>query len=275
MMKASTLCCAVVAALAAAVVGAGARPRAAPTSRLEPAPIHRLDAESLQRGARNFVNYCLNCHSAKYMRYNRLTDSASPSSRSSDNLMFATDKIGDTMKVAMRPADAKAWFGAAPPDLVGRVARARRATGSTTTSSAFYRDDAAGDRLEQPRVPERRHAARAVGARRARNQLVTHEFDDHDEAQARGDRRQGPRRDRAAARTTSVVVQTLDVDAPGTMTPVEYQRDGRRPRQLSGLHGRAVEEPADQHRHRRAAVTSACCSCFAYWLKREYWKDVH
>ena len=42
--------------------------------RLVPAPVNRLDAESLQRGARNFVNYCLNCHSAKYMRYKRLTD---------------------------------------------------------------------------------------------------------------------------------------------------------------------------------------------------------
>src|ERR1700724_460848 len=77
----------------------------------------RLDVESLQRGARNFVNYCLNCHSAQYMRYNRLTDFAISEQEIRDNLMFATDKFGSTMTVAMPKADAVAWFGTAPPDL--------------------------------------------------------------------------------------------------------------------------------------------------------------
>ncbi|HVS56092.1 MAG TPA: cytochrome c1, partial [Casimicrobiaceae bacterium] len=85
--------------------------------RLEPAPAKRLDVESLQRGARNFVNYCLNCHSAQYMRYNRLTDFAIGEQEIRDNLMFATDKFGSTMTVAMPKADAVAWFGTAPPDL--------------------------------------------------------------------------------------------------------------------------------------------------------------
>src|SRR5438552_10618768 len=84
---------------------------------LEPAPINRLDAASLQRGARTFVNYCLNCHSARYMRYNRLTDIGINVAMIQDNLMFATDKIGNTMTIAMTPADAKTWFGAPPPDL--------------------------------------------------------------------------------------------------------------------------------------------------------------
>src|SRR5689334_4965273 len=85
--------------------------------RLDPAPIHRLDAESLQRGARNFVNYCLNCHSAKYMRYERLKDIGLSEDQIKANLMFGTDKIGSTMSVAMTPAEAKAWFNAVPPDL--------------------------------------------------------------------------------------------------------------------------------------------------------------
>src|SRR5437762_5393064 len=85
--------------------------------RLEPAPAKRLDVESLQRGARNFVNYCLNCHSAKYMRYERLTDLGLSEAQVKDNLMFASDKIGSTMTVAMSPAEAKAWFGTVPPDL--------------------------------------------------------------------------------------------------------------------------------------------------------------
>ena len=68
--------------------------------RMEPAPVNRLDAASLQRGARNFVNYCLNCHSAKYMRYARLTGIGVDTAMIQDNLMFASTKIGDTMNAA-------------------------------------------------------------------------------------------------------------------------------------------------------------------------------
>src|SRR6202521_2247449 len=78
--------------------------------RLEPAPARRLNVESLQRGARNFVNYCLNCHSAQYMRYNRLTDLGLSEKQIQENLMFASDKIGSTMTVAMTRADAAAWL---------------------------------------------------------------------------------------------------------------------------------------------------------------------
>jgi len=92
--------------------------------RMNPAPVNRLDSASLQRGARNFVNYCLNCHSAKYMRYQRLTDLGVDSAMIQDNLMFASTKIGDTMTAAMTSADAKAWLGVAPPDL-SVVARVR------------------------------------------------------------------------------------------------------------------------------------------------------
>src|SRR5438270_13627621 len=87
--------------------------------RLEPAPVTgAADLQgSLQRGARNFVNYCLNCHSAQYMRYNRLRDIGLSEQQIADNLMFGTDKVGSTMTVAMSKADAQTWFGAAPPDL--------------------------------------------------------------------------------------------------------------------------------------------------------------
>src|SRR5262249_5712904 len=108
--------------------------------RLMPAPVNRLDVESLQRGARNFVNYCLNCHSAKYMRYNRLTDLGIDPSMIQDNLMFATDKVGNTMSVALQPADGKAWFGTAPPDLTVE-ARVRGRDWLYNYLLGFYRDD--------------------------------------------------------------------------------------------------------------------------------------
>src|SRR5215471_12197956 len=106
--------------LGAAIIAACLGPAAAFTGsdlRMEETPINRLDSESLQRGARTFVNYCLNCHSARYMRYNRLTDLGLTENQIRGNLMFATNKIGETMTVAMMPADAKAWFGVVPPDL--------------------------------------------------------------------------------------------------------------------------------------------------------------
>jgi ubiquinol-cytochrome c reductase cytochrome c1 subunit len=86
-------------------------------AKLESAPIDPSDKASLQRGARTFVNNCLNCHSANYMRYNRLVDIGLTEKEIEENLLFAGKKVGDTMSVAMNPKDAKKWFGVTPPDL--------------------------------------------------------------------------------------------------------------------------------------------------------------
>lgn len=107
---------------------------------LERAPIDPRDLVSLQSGARTFVNYCLSCHSAQYMRYNRLTDIGLTEAQIRDNLMFAADKVGDTMKVAMTPKDGKAWFGVPPPDL-SVISRARGVDWLYTYLRTFYRDD--------------------------------------------------------------------------------------------------------------------------------------
>jgi ubiquinol-cytochrome c reductase cytochrome c1 subunit len=107
---------------------------------LERAPIDPRDLVSLQSGARTFVNYCLNCHSAQYMRYNRLTDIGLTEAQIRGNLMFATDKVGDTMKVAMTPKDGKAWFGVPPPDL-SVISRSRGVDWLYAYLRTFYRDD--------------------------------------------------------------------------------------------------------------------------------------
>jgi ubiquinol-cytochrome c reductase cytochrome c1 subunit len=103
------------------------------------APIDATDYASLQRGARTFVNSCLNCHSANYMRYNRLKDIGLTEAQIKDNFLFAGEKVGDTMKVAMNPKDAKKWFGVAPPDLSVEV-RARGADWVYAYLRGFYRD---------------------------------------------------------------------------------------------------------------------------------------
>jgi ubiquinol-cytochrome c reductase cytochrome c1 subunit len=109
---------------------------------LDDADIDVSDQASLQRGAKYFVNYCLSCHSAKFQRYNRLArDLGLTEDEVKENLMFTTDKIGDTMNIAMSPANAEAWFGTAPPDL-SLITRARGEDYIYTYLRGFYVDEA-------------------------------------------------------------------------------------------------------------------------------------
>ena len=107
---------------------------------LEPAPVNTADLSSLQRGAKVFVNYCLNCHGASMMRYNRLKDIGLTDDQIRENLLFSADKVGETMTIAMQPKEAKAFFGAQPPDL-SVIARARGDDWLYTYLRTFYRDD--------------------------------------------------------------------------------------------------------------------------------------
>jgi ubiquinol-cytochrome c reductase cytochrome c1 subunit len=110
------------------------------------APNTTNDLASLQNGAKLFVNYCLNCHSAAFMRYNRLQDIGISEQQVKDNLLFTTDRVGDTMKANIDPKQAKEWFGANPPDLT-LVARSRAGHGGSgadylyTYLRTYYRDD--------------------------------------------------------------------------------------------------------------------------------------
>jgi len=110
------------------------------------APVKTTDLAALQNGAKMFVNYCLNCHSAAYMRYNRLTDIGLTEQQIKDNLLFTTDKVGDTMKAAIDPKQAKDWFGANPPDLtvIARSRAGHEGTGADylyTYLRTYYRDE--------------------------------------------------------------------------------------------------------------------------------------
>jgi ubiquinol-cytochrome c reductase cytochrome c1 subunit len=104
------------------------------------------DMAALQNGAKLFVNYCLNCHSAAFMRYNRMRDLELTDDQIKKNLLFASEKVGDLMTVSLAAKDAKEWFGAQPPDL-SVIARSRAgANGSGadylyTYLRGFYRDE--------------------------------------------------------------------------------------------------------------------------------------
>jgi ubiquinol-cytochrome c reductase cytochrome c1 subunit len=98
------------------------------------------DQASLQRGAKTFVNYCLSCHEASFMRYNRMAkDIGLTDDQVKANLMFASEKVGETMTVAMRAEDAKKWFGVTPPDL-SVISRARGTDWLYTYLRTFYLD---------------------------------------------------------------------------------------------------------------------------------------
>ena len=111
---------------------------------LDRAPVSK-DPAALQHGAKLFVNYCLNCHSASFMRYNMLQNIGLSEQLIRDNLMFTGERVGDQMKVAMRPADAKVWFGTAVPDLtlIARQRNSEFGSGADWLYSylrQFYRD---------------------------------------------------------------------------------------------------------------------------------------
>lgn len=88
------------------------------------APVPVTDKAALQHGAKLFINYCMNCHGASLLRYNNLTQIGLTESQIEENLLFTGKKVGDKMTIAMKPKDAKLWFGATPPDL-SLMARAK------------------------------------------------------------------------------------------------------------------------------------------------------
>ena len=225
--------------------------------KLDRAPIDPLDAASLQRGAHTFVNYCLNCHSASYMRYNRLHDIGLTEQQIRDNLVFSGVKVGDLMKVAMEPKDSKEWFGTPPPDLtvIARSRSSHAGPGSDwlyTYLRSFYRDPSrptGWNNVVYPNVAMPHVLWQLQG-----EQVLK-------EAQV-----QGP----GYMRT----VHALALDKPGTMKPAEYNA------LVADLvnYMAFMAEPAAHERIRYglyALVLLSFLIGLSYLLKKEFWKDVH
>ena len=217
--------------------------------KLERANIDLRDAASIQRGARVFVNYCLNCHSAAYMRYNRLMDLGLSEQQIKDNLIFSDAKVGDTMTVAMSPADGKEWFGVAPPDL-SVIARSRGADWLYTYLRSFYRDESTvtgWNNTVFPNVAMPHVLWKMQGIQR----LHAVQGDAHGGAH-----------------------NTLELETPGTMDAQAY--DGMVRDLVAYL--QYMGEPAGLKRVRIGIVVLMFLGILAvltWLLKREYWKDVH
>jgi ubiquinol-cytochrome c reductase cytochrome c1 subunit len=225
---------------------------------LDRAPINDQDQISLQRGARTFVNYCLNCHSANYMRYNRLKDIGLNEQQIKDNLIFTTGKVGDLMKVAMDPKDAKEWFGAAPPDLTV-IARSRSSSAGNgadwlyTYLRSFYRDPSrptGWNNIVYPNVAMPHVLYELQGEQVLKTERVM------------------------KPEGYAVEEQRLALDRKGAMTPLEYDR-------LVADLVNYLNYMAEPARHERkkigifALLFLGLMFTLAYLLKKEYWKDVH
>lgn len=220
---------------------------------LDPAPVNIKDQESLQRGARVFVNYCLNCHAASYMRYIRMTDIGLTEAQIKDNLLFAAEKPGQTMTVAMRPKEAKEWFGAPPPDL-SVITRSRGPDWVYTYLRGFYRDDgrATGwnntvfDKVGMPHVLQELQGQMVPVMRAVQGEDgKTHEVVDH-----------------------------LRLAKPGKLTLAEY--DALVADLVNYLTW--MGEPSKSRRMELGVYVLLFLSAFfvvAFYLKKEYWRDVH
>jgi len=220
--------------------------------KLDRAPVDTSNVPSLQRGAQVFVNYCLNCHSASYMRYNRLQDLGLTDQQIKDNLMFAAEKVGETMNVAMRTKDAKTWFGVPPPDLTV-IGRSRSADWLYTYLRTFYRDDSrptGWNNLAFPNVGMPHALYQLQGMQALKVETVT---DTHGH---------------------KVETRTLVPGVPGSMTPLQYDELAADLVNFLVYMG----EPAGNKRLQIGVYVMLFLVLFIFvtWLlKRAYWKDVH
>ena len=221
------------------------------------APGKTTDQASLQSGAKLFVNYCLNCHAAAFMRYNRLTDIGLTEQQIKDNLMFTTDKIGETMKVAVDPRAAKEWFGANPPDLTV-IARSRAGSGGSgsdylyTYLRTYYRDDSkptGWNNLAFPNVGMPHELWELQGERRP----VYKEIEEHGHKVK--------------------VFQNWEQVSAGTLTPLQYDKAvGDLVNYLQWM-----GEPEQNTRVRLGVLVLLFLGVFTFFawrLNAAYWKDI-
>lgn len=214
---------------------------------VEHAGVNSRDVASVQRGAKLFVNYCLSCHSANYMRYHRLSKDLDLSEEMvMENLVFSDAKIGDPMTIAMDPEQAGLWMGKTPPDL-SVVARARGTDWLFSYMKTFYQDEMGGwNNLVLP------------------NAAMPHVMW----------RLQGIQKPVYAAHDDATVVDHLTLASPGLQTPEEYEETARD--LVSFLD--YVSEPSKLRRKSVGIWVMLFLVIFAaiaYALKAEYWRDVH
>jgi len=217
---------------------------------LDSAYINLSDKVSLRNGAHTFVNYCLSCHEASYMRYERMADDLGIDRETlKRDMMFAADKPGELMTVNMSDEDAKAWFGVVPPDL-SLTARSRGPDWIYTYLRGFYRDEGTSTGWNNTLYP---------------NVAMPHVL-----YQWEGMRRANFETSPNGAK----VLAGYDRLSPGTMSAQEYDSAIRDLTNFMVY----LAEPAKLVRYRIGFWVMIFMLVFVgltYLLKKEYWRDVH
>ena len=272
-------------ALGAQAAGGGVPLDHFPTEKLK-------DLPSLQNGAKTFVNYCLNCHSASLMRYNRMTDLGLTEAQIRDNLIPTDAKVGDTMKISMSAKDAKEWFGAMPPDLsvTARSRASHDGSGSVwlyTYLRSFYRDSSRAtgwNNSVYPNVGMPNVLWEMQGSRGANIEDVKAAADAKPGAHAALTRTVTSIDPLTGQRTEKVEEirdghphegSTISLTAPVGGTMSQSQFDGQIADLVAYL--TYISDPSAQTRTRLGTGVLLFLSLFAivaWWLNREYWKDI-
>jgi ubiquinol-cytochrome c reductase cytochrome c1 subunit len=211
------------------------------------AGINTQDAASIQRGAGLFVNYCLSCHKATYMRYNRLTDTGLSEDQIEASLIFDdSTKVGDVMTNGLDPVGAKAMFGVAPPDL-SVISRSRGVDWLYTYFLSFYKDESTLTGWNNTLFPN--VAMSHVFAAQQGEQVLVIDEEHHSQPK-------------------------LKLASEGTMSPDQYKQMIRDLVNYLAFMG----EPAAEKRKQIGSVVLIFLILFAFlaWaLKREFWKEIH
>jgi len=271
-------------ALTAHAAGDGVALDRFPTEKLK-------DLPSLQNGAKIFVNYCSNCHGLSLMRYNRMTDLGLTEAQIRDNLILTDAKVGDTMKVSMSAKDAKEWFGAMPPDLsvTARSRSSHDGSGSDwlyTYLRSFYRDSSRAtgwNNSVYPNVGMPHVLWELQGTRGANIEDIKAAADSKPGQHALSktlisiDALTGQRTEKVEAISGGHSHEGLSI----TLTPAvggklnQSQFDGQIADLVAYL--TYVSDPSAQTRTRLGTGVLLFLSLFvvlAWWLNREYWKDI-
>jgi ubiquinol-cytochrome c reductase cytochrome c1 subunit len=236
-----------------------------PAINVEMPPIDPENQASLQRGAKYFVNYCSGCHSLEYVRFNRLAKDIGITDDQGNileevlkkDLMFTTDKVGDTLQVAMPEAEAKKWFGVAPPDLTLEegLRGAEWIYGFLTT---FYSDPSAPWGVNNLVYPGTA-MPNILGALQGEQRPI---YKTHTVAMS------------GAAPIQEKVVVGVEQATPGTLTPEEFNQVAYDIVNFLAY----TADPGKIERQRLGVYVLlfiALFILFTYLLKREYWRDVH
>ena len=210
------------------------------------------NTESLQRGARNFMNYCSGCHSLKYLRYNRIAEDLKIPESELENLMFTSDKTFDTVNSAM-PKDSESWFGKEPPDL-SLMARARGADYIYSFLKGFYVDKTRPWGVNNLYLPSAAMPHVLAERQGLQKPVFKNEPDEHGSA--------------------NMVLVGVDTMTPGALKPEEYDLFVRDIANFLDYAGEPVKEKR-QSLGVFVTLFLLVFFVFAYLLKKEYWKDVH